>query len=222
MYPKNWLPSGAKRKAKRRKLEKNEPKQRNRQSKNEPRARNRSARSNSHRNPPSRKPNRNLLHRWSAKMLNRRRRSGHPSLLQVRHRLRRPKRSRRRNLLKAHLRFSNLQRSQRRRSLRSRLPTKRRRRGPCRSSPINSRRSPSFPTMRFAGTAPPPSAISCFPSPASPARASRPVPRRARSFAASTSTASAFWRTASVPAACRTSAKIISCRSIRWPARRSR
>ena len=65
-------------------------------------------------------------------------------------------------------------------------------------------------------------AICCFPSPASPVRASRPARRAGRSSAASTSTASASWRTASAPAASPISAKTISCRSIRWPPIRSR
>ena len=59
------------------------------------------------------------------------------------------------------------------------------------------------------------SAIFCSPSPASPARASRRAQRPGRSSAASTSIASASWRTASAPAACPISARIISCRSIR-------
>ena len=60
------------------------------------------------------------------------------------------------------------------------------------------------------------SATSCSPSPASPARASRPAPRAARSCAVSTPIACASRRTASARAACRSSARITPCRSIRW------
>ena len=92
----------------------------------------------------------------------------------------------------------------------------------CRSSPISSRPSPSCRTRNSAAPAARRSAISCFPSPASPAPASRRAPRAGRSSAASTSTASASSRTASAAAASPISARIISCRSIRWPPTRSR
>ena len=59
-------------------------------------------------------------------------------------------------------------------------------------------------------------------NPASPARALRRAHRAGRSSAASTSIASASSTTASAAAACPTSAKTISCRSIRWQRTRSR
>ena len=66
------------------------------------------------------------------------------------------------------------------------------------------------------------SAISCSQNPASPAPASRRAPPAGRSSGASTSTASASSKTAPAAAASPISAKIISCRSIRWRPTRSK